>query len=442
MFRQSIFDSDSKYFLNKLITRFNLDKTLYRNAFFLVVNSISNNIFGLLFWNIMAKNFTPAEVGVGSALVAASGLLSSIANMGLGGGIIRYMPEMRYDSSKLINTCFTLSSLVALIGCFIFICGLENWGPELMFIKDNSLMTILFVIITLTLSLSVLTDQSFIAGRNTSFVLKKNMITNILKLPLPILFYTYKGFGIFGGAGIASIVGLVTSWFFFMPRLFIGFLPHPTFYHGIIKTIIPFSFANYLVVLFNSLPNFTYPIMVFSMLGEKESAYFYISWMMTMVLSIIPSSIAQSLFAEGSLKPNKMGVKTRNALMLSISLTIPAVIIMIIFRKFLLNLFGHEYVEKGSVLVLYLSLAVVPQCINMIFVALNQVRKKLSLAILHTGAIASISLISGYWFIGLYKLNGIGIAYSLAQITVATIIIIPLLKIKNENEIDKRKTNT
>ncbi|HHW41601.1 MAG TPA: oligosaccharide flippase family protein [Syntrophomonadaceae bacterium] len=87
--------------------------SLYSNAFYLILNTAATSILGFVFWNVMARCFSHSEVGIGSALNAASGLVASIATMGLDIGLVRFGPEVKGRASSLINSAFTLADSAA-----------------------------------------------------------------------------------------------------------------------------------------------------------------------------------------------------------------------------------------------------------------------------------------------------------------------------------------
>ncbi len=407
--------------------------SLYGNAFYLMLNSTATSLLGFVFWNIMARFFIPAQVGIGSSLVAASMLVGSLANLGLGVGLIRFLPEAGKNRIRLINSSFTLCGVLTAGGALIYLAGAGHWSPALVFVRENTWLLSFFVLFTAATTLSSLADQVLIAGRSAKFVFWKNTVISLFKLPLPVLvFARLNGYGIFAGTGAAVAAGVLLAWFMFLPSVYRGYRPRPAWAGDAVKQMLPYSFANYLANLLNFAPGFIYPLMVLNVLGPEKSAYFYISWMMTMVLAVIPTGLAQSLFAEGSHDQQKLTQNGRRTLPLSLLLSLPAAASMILLGGWLLHLFGPAYAENGMGAMRYLALAVIPQCVNVLFITLNQVKKQVRLIIAQTGLLSVISLGLGYYLLGKVGLNGIGMAYALAHFTVALVVVWPLWKALNE----------
>ncbi|SFG22606.1 Membrane protein involved in the export of O-antigen and teichoic acid [Desulfotomaculum arcticum] len=403
------------------------NSSLYNNAFYLMLNTLSTSLLGFVFWNVMTRFFVPTQVGIGSALVSASSLVGILTGLGLRIGLIRFVPEIRERAVLLINASFTLVGLVSLIGAITYLAGIKYWSPALEFVRENIVFLLLFMFFTVVNALSVLIDGSLIAGRDAKYVFWKNTITSILKMPLPILIFAHlKGFGIFAGVGTGIAVGVFIAWLFFLPKVYKGYFPRPAIAKDIMQKVLPYSFANYTANLLNLSPKYIYPLMVLNILGPENSAYFYIAWMMSMVLSIIPSGISQSLLAEGSHNPKKMGRDGRKVLLLSLGMSIPAVVSMMLFGGWLLHFFGPGYAENGTTVMRYLVLAMIPQCINTLFITINQVKKQTYLIIAQTSFLAIVSLGVAYWLLGRVGLPGIGIAYLTAHMFLSLVIIRPL----------------
>ena len=59
-------------------------------------------ILGFVFWVVAARLYSTENVGLGAALISANQLLSFIGTVGLGFGIIRFLPDTE-DKARLLN---------------------------------------------------------------------------------------------------------------------------------------------------------------------------------------------------------------------------------------------------------------------------------------------------------------------------------------------------
>jgi len=411
------------------------ESSLYSNAFYLMLNSAATSLLGFVFWNVMARFFLPAEVGIGSALVSACGLVGALSNLGLGAGLVRFVPEAKEKAGRLINASFTLAGGVALAGALVYLAGVQRWSPDLGFVRESAWLSIFFGLFSAATALSTLVDQALIAGRATSYVFWKNTLISLLKLPLPVFFFRHLGgFGIFATTGLATVAGVLLALLRFLPAVFRGYFFRPVIGGDVLRPVFPFASGNYLASLFNSAVGFVFPLLVLNLLGPEASAYFYIAWMMNGVISIIAAGTASSLFAEGAHAPENLAAQILNALKVSLLLLIPAAGLMVALAPYLLGVFGPSYAENGTGLIRVLAIANFPQAVNLFFLTVNQVRKKVNLIILQTGMTAGLTLGLGYLLLSRFGLTGAGIAYAdaAAQCLAAAIVAWPLARALKE----------
>jgi O-antigen/teichoic acid export membrane protein len=143
---------------------------LYRNSLFLMANIAVTAGLGFFFWMVVARFYTEKEVGLGSAIIAAVSLLAAFSKLGVDFTIIRFLPRAE-KPAEMINSCFTLSGIVALAVAGIFIAGLDLWSPDLVFVRENAIFILAFVLFVFGFTLSGIMDFTFIAKRKPEFAL-------------------------------------------------------------------------------------------------------------------------------------------------------------------------------------------------------------------------------------------------------------------------------
>lgn len=179
---------------------------LYRNSFFLMVDTIVTSGLGFFFWMVVARFYTEAEVGWAAAIIAVMDLLARLSRLGFNAALIRFLPKAEKPVG-MINSCLTLSGIVALSLATISVTSLHLWAPALGFVRKNVIFSIAFAFFVLLWTLSGMMNSVFTAKRRTDFVLLKNSILALLKIPLPILLVLFfHAFGIVASWGIAIAV--------------------------------------------------------------------------------------------------------------------------------------------------------------------------------------------------------------------------------------------
>ena len=105
-----------------------LTDSLTRNASFITGARVANTAFSFIFWLVAARLYSAEEVGLSAAMVSAFMLLAVSSNLGLGWGIIRFIPSNATDSNRFINLCYTLGISMSLVVTTIFLLGLPLWS--------------------------------------------------------------------------------------------------------------------------------------------------------------------------------------------------------------------------------------------------------------------------------------------------------------------------
>ncbi len=388
---------------------------LYRNSLFLMTSTVARAGLGFIFWIIVARLYTEVEVGLGSATVSAMIFLETLSVMGLGAAIIRFLPRAE-KPRELINSCLTLSGLVALALAIIFIAGLDIWSPALSFIKGNIIFSLAFVFFVTILALLPVIDSVFIARRRAELTLFRVTTVLLLRLPLPIfLVFFFHAFGIAASWGIAAAIAVVISLFFSIPQVQKGYKPVPSLNPGIIGNMWRYSAGSYLASLAASAPVYILPLLVVNLLGAEQNAYFYVAWMIANLLFAVPLAVSQSLFAEGSHFEEELWGNVSKSLKFVFLILVPAVILVVVLGKWLLLLFGGGYSANGLLLLKILCLSSLFIGINSVYATTLRVEDRIrELVLIYTLQAAAV-LVGSYFVIPLAGLVGIGYVWLAAN---------------------------
>jgi len=376
--------------------------------------------FGFFFWIINAKLYSSQQVGIATTLLSVVGLISSFSLLGLGAGLIRYLPTSENKNIK-ISTAFSLIGLLSIILSVLFLIMVNYFSPALVFLQKNIFFSLIFVLVVFFSSLHLISESIFIAYRASHFVTLKNTIFSISKLFLTFFFTVLGAYGIFLATGIASTLAflfclIILLWKFnYVIKLVID--------TRIIKKIAKFSLANYVAGFIGGLPSTLLPLIIINTLGAKVSAYFYMGLMIANLLYIIPLATSQSLFAEGSYNEDAVKNHVKKTVKIITLLLTPAIIATLLFGKYILLAFGKEYSSGGFVFLQLLAVSAVFLSINNIGNAISNIRHKIHYVVLLNTLTACITLSLSYLFIH-NGLVGIGISWIIGQGITAMIYLV------------------
>lgn len=390
--------------------------SLYRNAVYLMLNSVAVAVTGFVFWMLAARLYSTEAVGLGSATIAAASLLALLSTLGLDYGLIRFLPGSGEKSSALLNSCFTISGLVSIVVALIFLAGLGVWSPALLPIREHPIFFITFVIFTASATVNNLANRSFIAERKAGFALAQSLIGSLLRfIPLVVLAAFFHTFGIFASWGLGALIALPVGVFLFLPRVQAGYHPFLAIRKKVISEMAHFSSLNYIAALLWSAPALVLPLMVVNLLGAEANAYFYIGWSIGGILSLVPMAISFSLFAEGSHSEEKLKQEVKRSLRLILLILIPAIPIILLLGGKILLLFGKTYAENATKLLWIVALSALPLSLNYIYFSIKRVEMKLKGVVGLSGFIAIATLALAYVLLPQIGILGAGVAWLVSQ---------------------------
>lgn len=388
-----------------------LTTPLYANALYIMLSAAVTSVLGFFFWLIVTRFYSEAVVGYSSAIVSALSLLGILSLVGLDISLVRFLPWAD-NPRKMINTCFTLGSLASLLAAVIFLAGLDFWSPALNFVRENAVFCLAFLSFAVIRTLSLLIDFALLAGRRAGFILSKNTIFSLIKLPLPVLFALYfQTFGVVVSWGIGSGLAMALGIFLFLPKVHGGYRPALALDLGLFKKVWRYSGGNYLSNLLLEAPTYLLPLIVVNILGAEQNAYFYVAWMIVNLLFAIALGVSQSLFAEGSHFEDRLRENVVKSLKYTFLLLVPVAILVAAVGKWLLLIFGHGYSLNALPLLWVLCLSSLPLGVNYIYTSMLRVTGRIAELIAIWGFMVIGTVVISYLILPLVGIVGIGYAW-------------------------------
>ena len=329
----------------------------------------------------------------------------------------------------MINTCFTLSGLASMVIALIFLAGLEFWSPALLPVFQHPVFFASFIVFAIVWALNPLISCAFLAKRSTEFTFIQNAIAYLSKIVMIILLAPIfnSAFGIFASAGVATSVALLIAIFWFLPKVQQGYFPLCIVRRDVLNEISHYSGGNYIARIFLQSSPLVLSLMVINILGAEMSAYFYIAWSIVAILIVIPTSIFNSLFAEGSNEEETLQVNTKKSLKLFLLLLLPAILVVLVIADKVLLLFGQAYSQNGALLLRIIAVSIIPYSVNYLYITIARVKMDISGVIKVSAAIPCLTLGLCYFLMLNMGLPGIGLGWLAGQSIVATPVAAHLL---------------
>ena len=399
-----------------------LGTRLYANAFYLWANAVVTSASGLVFWIVVARLYDAEDVGLAAAAISALMLLGVVSNLGLGLGLIRFLPEADDRTVSLLNGSFTLGAFAGAAIAIIFLLGLPLWSPSLAFLREQPLQLSLYALFAIFVTVWSIQMQAFVALRRAEFVLLATVAGSVLKLGLPVALAAFLApFSIVGAWASAAVLGVAVSSFWLLRRAHTAYRPAINLRRWPALNMLSYSFGNHISMLLLSAPDFLLPLIVVSRLGGETGAYFYVAWAVSMVIVTVPVALSLSLFSEGSHYRQRLHGDLWRALGTALVLSALSAGVLLVVGDKLLLAFGSDYAREGKDVLRLLAVAALPACVTSVYVGVERVRKALRRLILISLVVAGVTLGGGYALLPSVGVKGVAIAWLAAQCIAAAI---------------------
>jgi O-antigen/teichoic acid export membrane protein len=364
---------------------------LFANAGYLWAVTLVGALAGFLFWGLAARLYTPVEVGLASATISAVTLLAGIAGLGVGTGLIRYLPEAG-QPRRLLNTAFTFNALAALLVAGVYLAGIDLWSPSLAVLRESGIHVAGFLAFTVAATLVAMLQLVFVARRQAGYALAQTGIANGGRLLLVILLAGVGAAGLVGSVAVAFVVAVAISLVLFLPRVERGYRLRPDFLWRDLAAILPYSAGNYLGQFLAQTPSLLLPLLILELLGPAASGYAYIAWMLGAVLTGLGVALANSAFAEGSNAPASLSAVLSRATAAGLGLTVAGALVVALGAPWILRLFGVQYAAEATVLLRWLAVAAPLVVMTSLHFTRLRVEKRIGQLVLLSGLVAVLTL--------------------------------------------------
>ena len=306
----------------------------------LLINTLVISVLGLVFWAAATHLYASASVGVYSGINSGASLLGAVVSIGWPLTIVRFLPsephQRRLVAMMLASVLLLGTAIVAIVeaatGSFLF---------PLLHIPRTTTDAALTLILVVVAGIGAVTDAALISQRATMTVLVKNTIGGLAKIvvlfPLAALGTTGLIVAATVGAVLAAALGSGALW-----RLLPPSSGEPRDLARAARYV-RYSATGYASVLLGILPSTVVPLIVLAVTGPTSAGWFAMAFLIGGLLSFVPQTAAQVLFAEASRAPEHLRVQVTTAVKAIYALLAPACLLMIVCAPLIMSVLGQQY---------------------------------------------------------------------------------------------------
>jgi len=368
------------------------NQDLLRNAGSLAATTGLTSIFGFVFTIVAARIFDPHAVGWGNTAINEMQLFGTIGMFGLGTMLIGELPKRERDRGGLFAASVATSGIgSAVLGLvFAVIVGLyfsdERHLPG---IGGTIGQVALFVIGTCLTGATLVFDEGMIGMLRGGVQLWRNMALSGIKLvALPIAFFIlmdkHDKFGVgLSEAYVLGIIGSLIPVAIMFSRSGTRIRHRPDWQS--LRRLLPVAINHNWLNLAMATPSRIIPIIVTVAVGADKSAVFYVAWMISSLLFMVPVHLGTVLFALASASPEVVAEKLRFVLRVSVLIGLPVMAVLAIGAHFMLGFYDtpHNhfiYSHLGTVPLWLLIIGYIPQMPRAQFIAVSRATNKVGQA--------------------------------------------------------------
>ncbi|NHC25443.1 phosphotransferase [Nocardioides sp. IC4_145] len=408
-----------------------LGHPLLRNGYALVLNSGASAVLGMAFWVLAARRFPVEEVGIGSALVAALALLSTLAQLDLANVLARFLPTAGRHSDRMILACLLAAAAAAAVLGSLFVAGARWWAPSLPLGTGDPRLDAWFVVALVLWTLFVLQDGALSGLRRSDWVLVKNAALGALRLlALLVPAVAVASSGVFVAWTVPVVAVLVVLGVLLARQLVPRHVARTASaaQPATARQVARFACLDYVVALVSTGVTSALPLLVLEVSGAATAAYFTLAWSISYSLYLVSRSMATSLLVEGAGDTARLDEYSWRALVHTISILAPLVAATVLLAPLLMRLFGAEYADGGTTVLRLLALSTLPTAVVVVYTAVERVRRRMRRLLLVTVAVHATALALIWVLLRTSGLAGLGLAWLGTQSVAAVLLLGTVLR--------------
>jgi O-antigen/teichoic acid export membrane protein len=335
---------------------------IYRSSFFLLVSTVVTAGLSFVFWVVVARFYTAAQVGLATSLISATSLLATFSLLGLNNTLIRF-PARREARNAQISQAMLLVGIVGCAAGGIYLLGLPLYGAKLQFVRDDWMSAAAFAAFCGCAAASMLVKSVFNAARIPEYnVLIDGLTQGASKVAVPALLTGLGVFGIVASAGVGYAVTVIVALLVLRRRL--GFRADLRTRGTRLREKFRFSAASHVSNLVNLAPVLATPLIVLHQLGAAEAGYFFVAFQIAAMLNAVSTAVGEAVFAEVSHQESRFRELMLRSGRIIAAVQVPAAAVVVAGGGLLLQMFGAGYAQHARPLLTVLAIAALPVALN------------------------------------------------------------------------------
>ncbi|GAA1167965.1 O-antigen/teichoic acid export membrane protein [Kitasatospora gansuensis] len=395
---------------------------LLHNGHVLTASSLLTAGLGAFFWLLATAWYSPETVGRSYAALSAAALLSGIGQFNLGDVLMRFVPTAGRHTRRMLLGCYAVSSVASVLAAVAFLLLVPVLAPGLDFLRDPA-VAVAFVAASAGYTLFVLQDGALTGLRRPGWVLGENTLFAVAKA---VLLVGFAVLALDSGILLAWSAALLLSLVVTNGYLFARAVPaHARADRDGVPParLVRYAAADYVGALLRTAAYSLMPLLVLGQLGADQNAYFSLAWVIAYTCYLATLNMGSSLIVEAAHTPERLAEHGRRVLRHAALLVGTGVLLLVVTAPWVLAAFGPEYAEHGTTLLRLLALSALPNLVLGVAIDVCRARRAMGWVMGLQAALLVVVLALTVWWIPLFGLTGVGLAWLIGE----SVLALPLL---------------
>jgi O-antigen/teichoic acid export membrane protein len=407
---------------------------LLRSAYSLMLNVVLNSALGFIFWIAAARLFPANVVGRDSALIAAMLTLSTICQLNMSSGILRFLPIVKLDPTRAVMGAYALTGAATTLFGVMFVIIAPAVSHNYHFLRDDSGIAWAFVIAAVLWGVFALQDAVLTAMRRAPWVPIENSTFGVLKIAaLPLLLAASSGHAVF----IAWVVPMAMLLIPVNYLIFVKVIPKWPGRGTELSPVERFGWGgltrflaqDYLGGIFTQAASTMLPVLIVALLGSSENAYFYIPFTIVSAFDLLFVNVASSLTVEGAMAEARFPLLAQVIVQRFRFVLIPGVLVLVSCASLILLPFGPRYVQAGAPVLRLLACASAFRAVVTLFVVICRIEGRASRILAIQAAIFTMVISLAIVLGKTDGIEGVALAWLIANAIAGCVAALPVIEI-------------
>jgi O-antigen/teichoic acid export membrane protein len=402
-------------------------RELMRGSYSLLANTAVTGVLGMAFWIAATRLYSPVTVGRDNALIAVMVELSTLCQLNLGNGIVRFLPDLGPRTPYALGLAYVLTGALAIVVGAGFVALTPSLSHELLYLQHDHALAGVFVVALALWGVFVLQDAALTATRGAPWIPLENGLFGVLKLAaLPLLLVVSSGHGVFLAWVVPMALLLVPVNILIFRRAIPRHASRGDRTTSLAqlgrRRAVRFLAQDYLASVFTQATMTVLPLVVIATLGARQSAYFAMPFTIAIAFDTFAYGACSALVVEATLEPAKVRALTRTFTRRILGLVWPAAAVLIVAAPVVMLPFGQAYADRGASVLRLLLCASLFRIVVALFSATSRIQARGLRLGLAEAALLLLVLGGAVVFAHTDGIEGVAVAWLAANALIAAMV--------------------